>query len=293
MRIVSIRLRNFRCFSTLDLDLESPVILIHGRNGSGKTSILEALHYACYLRSFKTHLPKELVRSQAEGFGVAINLVAESFDTLQIQFASKKKTIKLNEQTISSYKELYDAYRVVTITEGDLQMIQGSPGLRRSFLDTMVQLLEPSHAALVKKYKAILENRNALLIQAKFNGTIDHESYLLWTNQLLQVSRLIQQSRQQAVVRLEKEAQVLIRELLVVADEEPLTISYSYATPYSSIQEGTAEELLIAYPDIIKSEIRQKRTLFGAILTIVPYPFLAKLVGPTRRVVSKSWYSCC
>ncbi len=264
MRIVSIRLRNFRCFSTLDLDIESPVVLIHGPNGSGKTSVLEALHYACYLRSFKTHLPKELVRTATEGFGISINLAAQTFDTLQVQFANKKRTIKLNEQGIGSYKELYDAYRVVTITEDDLRMIQGSPGLRRSFLDTMVQLLDPSHAALVKNYKAILENRNALLMQAKFKGHIDQESYLLWTDQLLQASRLIQEARTKAVGRLEKEAQALIREIFVVHDEEPLKITYSYARPYSDIELGSAQELIDRYPTMMNNEIRQKRTLFGA-----------------------------
>ncbi len=275
MRIVSARLRNFRCFSTLELDFESPVVLIHGPNGSGKTSILEALHYACYLRSFKTHLPKELVQDKAEGFGVGLSLAAQSFDTLQIQFAHKKKTIKLNEKGIGSYKELYDAYRVVTITEGDLQMIQGPPGLRRSFLDTMVQLIDPSHAALAKKYKTILENRNALLITAKFKGHLDLESYLLWTDQLLQASRLIQQARSKAVAGLEKEALKLLVDLLPELGQEQLQLNYTYVKPYQDIA-GSAVELLERYPGLKDNEVRQRRTLFGAHLDDCTITYLGK-----------------
>lgn len=276
MRIVSARLRNFRCFSTLELDLEQPIVLIHGPNGSGKTSILEALHYACYLKSFKTHLPKELVRGEAEGFGVALSLAAESFDTLQIQFAHKKKTIKLNEQGISSYRELYEAYRVVSINEDDLGIIQGSPSARRSFLDMMVQLMHPEHAALVKKYKTILDNRNALFIQAKLRGTLDQESYFLWTEQLLQTSRLIQKARIEAVRLLEQEAQTLIREVVASTEDEPLTIHYQRANPYSEIEHLSAQELFKHYPQLQANEQRQRRTLFGAHLDECSITYLGK-----------------
>ncbi len=281
MRIASVRLRNFRCFSTLDLEFESPVVLIHGPNGSGKTSILEALHYACYLKSFKTHLPKDIVRSDTEGFGVGLSLVTQGLDNLQVQFNRKKKIVKLNEQGIRSYKELYDAYRVVTITEGDLLMIQGAPSVRRSFLDTMVLLIDPSHAALAQKYRVILNNRNALVSR----GYADDESYMLWTNQLLQTSIAMQKARIEAVMQLEVEAQMLIKDILPVSETTglPLTIKYTYARPYRDI-EGiiSAEELIERYPGLKENELRQKRTLFGAHLD----DFVVNYLGRSCRTYS-------
>ncbi len=276
MRIVSASLRNFRCFSSLDLDFEKPIVLIHGPNGSGKTSILEAFHYACYLRSFKTHLPKELVLAQAEGFGVGLGLVSQGFDALSVQFAKSKKTVKLNEQGIGSYKELYEAYRVITITEDDLQIIQGAPSARRSFLDTVVLLLDPSHAATSQKYRAILNNRNALLAKGRF----DDESYMLWTEQLLQTSFKIQKARLDAVKQIESEAKLLIRELFpLMADsqEEPLTMDYTYARPYSGLQDTmTVQNLIERYPGLKENELRQKRSLLGAHLDDFVVTYLGK-----------------
>lgn len=275
MRIVSVRLRNFRCFSALDLDFESPVVLIHGPNGSGKTSILEALHYACYLRSFKTHLPKELVKADAEGFGVTLNLAGQAFDTLQVQLKKKKRMVKLNEQGLSSYKELYDTYRAITITEDDLLMIQGAPSLRRSFLDQMVLLIDPNHALLAKKYRSILENRNALISR----GHPADDSYMLWTDQLLLTARQMQSARKNALARLEEKAQILVNDVLKTSlkTDVPLVINYTYARPYTSIEDITsAQQLFNRYPRLRQHELVMRRSLFGAHLDDFSVTYLGK-----------------
>lgn len=261
MRIVSVTLKNFRCFSSVDIDLESEVILIHGPNGSGKTSLIEALHYGCYLRSFKTHLPREIIHTKTDGFGMSLNLASStSFDTLQVSFSRNKKSVKLNAQPVGSYKELYDVYKVVTITEDDLLMIQGAPSLRRSFIDHMVLLVDPEYAPLLKRYRHILDNRNALIA----SGKNDDESYRLWTDQLLVAATRIQKARKTVLENLEKEAQELIKEVMG-AEKGQLRIEYDYAKPYSeSTQNSTTEELLITYPSVKNHEMTQKRSLFGA-----------------------------
>ncbi len=243
----------------MDLDVESSVVLIHGPNGSGKTSLLEALHYGCYLRSFKTHLPREIAQTHSEGFGLALGLASDaSFDTLQVNFSRNKKTVRLNQQPVSSYKELYDVYKVVTITEDDLLMIQGAPSLRRSFIDQMVLLTDPAYALLLKKYRHILDNRNALLASGKDDG----ESYGLWTDQLLGVASRIQKARVKVLEDLEKEVQVLIKEVL---SQGALSMSYEYARPYTDIENiSSTEDLMVRYPSLKNHEMMQRRSLFGA-----------------------------
>ena len=53
-----VKLKHFRCFESFQLDIEAPTLLLEGANGVGKTSFLEALYYSCYLRSFRTHIPR-------------------------------------------------------------------------------------------------------------------------------------------------------------------------------------------------------------------------------------------
>lgn len=260
MRIASLQLRNFRCFNLLNLDFDNPVILIVGPNGTGKTSILEALHYACYLKSFKTHLAKELVQLESLGFAVSTNIVSSgTLDSLNIGFGQNKRSVKLNQKAIGSYKELIDIYKVVTITEDDLQLVQGAPSLRRSFIDQMITLIEPTFSSLLKKYKQILDNRNALLYHYKG----DLESYLLWTDQLIQVCVTIQKQRIHYLSFLESKASSLSEEIL--GPDYNLLISYQYAIPYTNIwQCQSAQEIVDKYPNLLQNELAQRRTLFGA-----------------------------
>ena len=261
MRIETVHLINFRCFSSLTLEFKSPIVLVYGPNGSGKTTLLEALHYACYLRSFKAHLHKHITGPLADGFSIGLGILGEQgFDSLHVALKRHKKTVLLNGQQVRSYEELYRVYKVVTIKEDDIAMVQGSPSLRRSFIDYMVLLADPSFAALGKKYKAILDNRNALLLAARD----DRESYLLWTDQLLALSAEIQKKRQAALAWLEEEVQLLYKALFP-HESEAISFTYEYSKTYEdSATIQSAEELLIRYPSLIMRERSQKRTLFGA-----------------------------
>jgi DNA replication and repair protein RecF len=264
-------LRNFRCFSAVDLEFSGPVVLIHGPNGSGKTSILEALHYACYLKSFKTHLPRELMKAKTDGFGINVGIASQGYDTLHVMMSGAKKTVKLNDKSISSYKELYSAYKVVTITEDDLEMIQGGPSLRRTFLDHMALLLNPEYALLAKKYRIILDNRNALLARQKK----DDDSYHLWTDQLLIYSHAMQAERKKMIELLREQSKELIS--LLSLDEESITLSYDYAKPYTDIENTlSTSDLLIRYPSLIGHEMGYKRSLIGAHLDDFSITFQGK-----------------
>ncbi|CAN5147093.1 DNA replication/repair protein RecF [soil metagenome] len=255
MRITHVQLKNFRCFTSFELELDHPIILLEGLNGTGKTSLLEALHYICYLRSFRTHSPQELVQFGSDTFFIKARVNAdqnESYD-LQVGFGNKKRLVKINEKAVSTYKELLDYYRIITLNEDDLLLIKEGPDLRRLFIDQAIILSSPEHAAASRRLRDVLDNRNALL---KRGGS--QESYQLWTEQLWQLSAHISSVRVQALEVLERE----IKELIARYFNSSFEIQFTYQ-PKKNYQ-ASFQEFMDSNPDLYHNEMRFCRSLFGS-----------------------------
>lgn len=138
MNITSLKLHNFRCFPEATYSLEAPIVIIEGQNGTGKSSLLEALHYACYLKSFRTHVLRDMITLQEDSIAataLCINLEGITHNepwSLRIGFSGNKRSIKVNNAVPHSYKDIVSFYKVISILESDLYFINGSPEDRRS-----------------------------------------------------------------------------------------------------------------------------------------------------------------
>src|SRR3989442_15865665 len=120
--VTDLELKSFRCFKEKKLTFDAPVIFIQGDNGSGKTSILEALFYSSNMRSFKSNSPKELASFESDQFFIRMRLANE--DLLQIGFAQKKKRVRFNNNLITHHQELAAHYHAIAISQNDVSIIQ-------------------------------------------------------------------------------------------------------------------------------------------------------------------------
>lgn len=249
----SVHIKNFRCFTTLDLELNHELILIQGSNGCGKTSILEALHYGTYLRSFRTRIPKELVKFGSDHF--FIKIMTNSHEML-IGVTGSKKQIKINQKSITSYEDLRDFQTMVSVTEDDLAIIKGSPEERRLFLDATLLLLNRRLSNLFKDYRTILSNRNALL-QKTF---VSLDELTIWTEKLWSVSHVIQSQRIEILEKLSIEGKHFIKEHFGTEYH----IDYEYH-PKHVLKDLSWQEFYVFWKStLLEQEKIQKRTLFGA-----------------------------
>jgi DNA replication and repair protein RecF len=259
LQITHIELQNFRCFDSFTLDIKEPVVLFEGINGIGKTTLLEALHYVCYLRSFRTHTPRELIRFGQDAFFVKVNVQnlvhGQPFQhEIQVGFSHGKRVVKVDGRSISSYKELMQHIRVISLTEDDLALIKEGPQYRRAFLDHAVLLTNPDYALLIKDFRQVVDNRNALLQQRALNSGI----YDVLTEQLWQKSIQVQQARTLALGSLAESVQRVIEAYF----DEGVRLSFSYHPkkgPYSSF-----DSFLSDNPGLKQDELRYGRSLFGA-----------------------------
>lgn len=258
MQLTHIQVKNFRCFKEISLELEGPLVLIQGINGSGKTSLLEALHYLCYLRSFRTHSPRELVQFGSESFFIKAGISAPDdpiSHEIQVGFANKKRLVKINQKSVSSYKELMDYYRIITLTEDDLSLISSGPEMRRAFIDQALLLEDPEFIQTIRNFKHIVDSRNAMLAQ----GRVSTDSYQLWTNQLWATSCLIQRRRIALLEQFEQTTNQLLKEHF----QDQLHVAFSY-TPKKIGPDITQEAFEQMQHGLFVEETRFSRSLFGA-----------------------------
>lgn len=264
----SIELKNFRCFGHKILNFERPLILIEGCNGSGKTSLLEALHYGCYLRSFRTYNPRHLIAHGRESFFIKLNVAEEdpllSHHELQVGFAGKRRSVKLNQNSIGSFKELMDSYRVVTVTEDDLELITGGPEMRRTFLDQAILLSNPLFAQTMAQLRRIIDQRSSLLA----HGRVHQDVYYLWSKQLWEKSRAVAQERMVRLASMLQEAKSLIHAMF--GGMYRLDMSYQYKM---DLEAASCDDWLMAHPLLYESELAAGRSLFGAHLDDIVISF--------------------
>jgi len=254
--IERIQLNQFRCFGNNIIDLNNSIILIEGDNGTGKTSLLEALHYTCYLRSFRTHLQKELVHLNQDTFFIKVLLCKEGArHDVQVGFSSAKRVVKIDGKAVASYKELMDYYRIISITEDDILLIKGAPEQRRDFLDGAFFLISPDYIHLIKRLRKIVEQRNSMLRRI---DTFDQDLYRVWTEQLWHISVDTQKARIQILSSLEAETNNLLRTL-----DGEITVKLTYRNKNIPYGENFNEFRHIAQ-DLVSQEMVLKRSVFGA-----------------------------
>lgn len=259
LQVTHIQIKDFRCFENFSLAFESPLVLLEGENGSGKTSLLEALYYGCYLRSFRTSSPRELIRFGSHSFFVKMTvrnqLDQQTFmHDIQVGFSRGKRVVKVDQKAIGSYKELMDHYRIISLTDDDMQLVKGAPQERRSFLDQAVLLNEPAYGQKFRDFRAVVDHRNALLASHKQTA----DTYSIFTEQLWEKSREIQMAREEALNLLNTEIQELITTYL--GGSLSLTLTYA---PKKELG-ASFNAFMDANPGLYEQERRFGRSLFGA-----------------------------
>lgn len=291
MYINKVSIKNFRCFKDLDINFETPIVIISGDNGAGKTSILEAIHYMCYMKSFRTSSPKDLINfevsSECEGDCASVSdnfFVKANFQTqnnleneLQVGFSQNKRLVKLNKKNVSSFKELMDFYRIVTLTEDDLLLIKGGPEIRRDFLDHAILLLDYTFLGKLREFKKVLQNRNMCLQ----NNNISKDLYDLWTEQLWEKSIIIQKLRHDIVKEYETQINGILQDIFAketgkgsekengqeARQETGLDDKISVCLEYKpkKIDLGDSfDEFIAKNSDLMHQELCFRRSLFGA-----------------------------
>lgn len=165
MYVRELDLRDFRSWPELHLDLEPGVTVFAGRNGHGKTNIVEAVAYSSKLSSHRVATDAPLIANGKSDARVSLTTVNEgrALTTHLLIKAQGANQAQINRTRLKSARELLGVLRTVMFSPEDLRLINGEPAERRRFLDDLAGLRVPRLAGARADYDKVLRQRNALL----------------------------------------------------------------------------------------------------------------------------------
>ena len=159
--IKNLTLTNMRCFTKKNLSFDQQTTYIYGLNGSGKTTVLEAIHMISNGRSHRTNEDKHMILKDAPF--AKIKLETKDHHTYEVVITPKGKRVWLDYQEIKKLSKFVGHLKSVLFSPEDIDLVKGTPQFKRQFLDVSMMQVDPSYIETLNVYKKILKQRNALL----------------------------------------------------------------------------------------------------------------------------------
>jgi DNA replication and repair protein RecF len=159
----------FKNYDEANLDLSPGINCFIGDNGSGKTNLLDAIHYLALTKSAFTALDAQSIKQGADFFVVKGRFSSPLLDrpeTIQVSLrAGQKKTLTHNKQPYERMADHIGRYPAVLISPYDTDLIRQGSEERRRYFDSLQSQLDPEFLNLLIQYNGLLRQRNATLKQ--------------------------------------------------------------------------------------------------------------------------------
>lgn len=234
--IRSLSVQHIRTHDSFSLEVSPSVTLITGKNGSGKTSLIEAIYIALQGTSFRGSDSDVLARDQPWW---RIMVTFNDDTTRVVKFdpsrATGRKQFVIDQKT--SYRLMPRHKQPVVLFEPeDLRLLNGSPTRRRQFIDTFISQLDPLYGAALRKYDRALRQRNNLL---KKSDTT-HDELFVWNVALSEYGAYIIEQRIQFIEQINQQLNDTYQS--IADSQDMVSVHYSH-TLVGSIQQKLLGEL--------------------------------------------------
>ena len=199
MHLKSLQLINFKNYEEAEISLCSTINCFIGLNGSGKTNVLDAVHYLSMCKSYMNPIDRQNIRFDQQFFSILGSWQKEEKD-ISIHCAIKagaKKVFKQNKKEYEKLSEHIGQFPAVMISPYDKDLISEGSELRRKWMDGIIAQFDRSYLNDIQLYAKVLVQRNALLKNMYDHGLFDRESIDVWNHQLCEYGTRIHAKRKE------------------------------------------------------------------------------------------------
>lgn len=258
MFISNLSLTTFRSYKHLDLELAPGISIFIGRNGEGKTNIIESILYLSFLSSHRVSSDQPLVQLGSPAAYVRAKTQLPDREVLvELEINSERANrARINQNPVRSQKEIFGIVQAIYFSPEDLDLVRGDPSERRKFIDQLLILRSPRMAGVISDYERAIRQRNSLLKSRA--GT---ESLAAWDQQVANFGGEIIAARLQALREFEPIFQEIYRD---ISSEKPAEIKYKSSIEDPSYEAGQNTSKILERMQVTRAaEIERGLTLSG------------------------------
>ena len=257
MLVTKIRIRSFRNIAEEEICFNDRFNILHGANGQGKTSILEAIYLLGTMKSFRLARTPDLITwenpySVVEGWVRRDDVRRE----IAICLGREGRRARIDGKPVVRLADFFGAVNAVVFSPEEIGMVRGGPELRRRYLDRAIFSGDLGYLILYHEYQRLLKQRNALLRRGEPAG-LD-----VWTEQLAEAGGRLMAKSREYLARLEPLVRHFYRQIADGAEEAGLAYHPHLLSPTEAGSDGK-EALLRLYATHAAEELRRGSSVVG------------------------------
>lgn len=225
MIITNVKLVNFRNYENAEIELSKNINLFFGKNGSGKTNILESIYVSSITKSYRTNKDIEVIKFNKDFTNIFVDYVDKRNNKKKTQIYISninKKVVKEDEIAVKKLSNYIGNYNIVVFSPESLDIIKGSPKNRRKFIDILLSQLSKQYLIKLQEYNKLLLLKNATLRLEKSKIDINYLDVI--DEKLTEYIKYIVNERKLIINKIQKYAEIIQKEL--TNDLEEIKIKY-------------------------------------------------------------------
>ncbi|ROU01008.1 DNA replication/repair protein RecF [Marinobacter sp. R17] len=281
MALLKLQTQQFRNLAPVALSFSPSVNLIYGANGSGKSSLLEAIAYLGLGRSFRVNRHEAVVHHGSESLTVFGEILETPTSTLpggssdihriglSRDLTTKETRLKVDGERVRNLSAIARHLPVSVIDPGTFDIVTGGPGKRRQFLDWSVFHVEHGFASLWQQFQRAVSHRNKILR----NGRIDESLLRIWDSQYVALANQVTEARRRVFEQFQPLLQAVISDVEVAWSDE---LKFEFFPGWD--RKADLAEVLINHRE---QEAKMGHTLYGPNRADVRVKFQGRPVAET------------
>ena len=261
LKIKALKLKNFRSYETKEVQFHPKLNYIYGKNGSGKTNLIESIYFLTNLKSFRTKKRMNLLKNGFDSMYIRGDFYKdlEKKDVrLEVSFDEKRRIYRLNGKTEINLINYLQSVHTMVFFPDSLRIVKDSPSFRRNFFDKAIASSDSSFLLESKEYLRLLKERNKIL-----KNSLDYNLLETWNDRFFTCASKITAKRIIFLEQLKRKLKKLKEKLNI---KKNIEVTYSKKPEYferKDMEEQLFKEIQEEYIKKKEEERAKKQTCLG------------------------------